>query len=75
MCEFIQPSPVFSNRFHSDRTLRYTLERLLPPDIFAKASPDLARMGERAVDEIPAWPRRPSAMNHAMCPMTRGDIG
>lgn len=53
MCEFIQPSPVFSNRFHSDRTLRYALERLLPPDIFAMASLDLARMGERAVDEIP----------------------
>lgn len=54
MRDFIQPHPEVSNRFATDRTLRYTLERLLPAEVFADASPLLARMGERAMHEIPA---------------------
>jgi alkylation response protein AidB-like acyl-CoA dehydrogenase len=55
------PSPVFTqappqprNRFRSDRALRRSLERLLPTEVFATASVDLDRMGERAATEMPA---------------------
>lgn len=54
MSDFIQSHPEGSNRFETDRTLRYTLERLLPAEVFADASAALARMGDRAVHEIPA---------------------
>lgn len=54
MTDFIQPHPEPSNRFASDRTLHHTLERLLPAEVFADASPLLQRMGERAMQEIPA---------------------
>ena len=54
MTDFIQPHPEPSNRFASDRTLHHTLERLLPAEVFADASPLFQRMGERAMQEIPA---------------------
>lgn len=54
MTDFIQPHPEPSNRFASDRTLHHTLERLLPAEVFADATPLLQRMGERAMQEIPA---------------------
>jgi len=53
MSEFVQDAPKPANRFRTDRTLRLTLERLLPPEIFAAAAPALDRMGERAVAELP----------------------
>jgi alkylation response protein AidB-like acyl-CoA dehydrogenase len=54
MTAFVQAAPKAPNRFRCDRALRLTLERLLPPDVFAAASPALDRMGERAVAELPA---------------------
>lgn len=54
MTDFIQPHPELSNRFASDRTLHHTLERLRPAEVFADASPLFQRMGERAMQEIPA---------------------
>jgi alkylation response protein AidB-like acyl-CoA dehydrogenase len=53
MSEFVQDAPQPVNRFRTDRTLRLTLERLLPPDIFAAAAPSLDRLGERAIAELP----------------------
>ena len=54
MPEFFQTAPRPQNRFRTDLTLRYALERHLPADIFAAASPALDRLGERAVVELPA---------------------
>ena len=51
---FTQAAPVARNRFRQDATLRFSLERLLPPEIFAQAAPALDRMGERAREELPA---------------------
>ena len=51
MDPFLQDPPRASNRFHTDRTLRYALERTLPADVFAEAAPELDAMGERAVSE------------------------
>ncbi|MCA1834096.1 MAG: acyl-CoA dehydrogenase family protein [Actinomycetota bacterium] len=45
---FLQDPPRPSNRFRTDVALRRSLERLLPPDVFAEASPELDEMGERA---------------------------
>ena len=54
MSDFTQTAPKPRNRFRHDATLRYALERHLPPDIFADAAPRLDRLGERAVAELPA---------------------
>jgi len=54
MPSFLQTAPVQSNRFLTDRALRLTLERLLPPEIFAQAAPAFTRLGERARAELPA---------------------
>jgi alkylation response protein AidB-like acyl-CoA dehydrogenase len=54
MADFIQDGPVAQNRFRTDRALRGTIERLLPPDIFAAAAPALDQLGERTVHELPA---------------------
>ena len=48
----MQDPPRRSNRFRTDRTLRQTLERLLGPEAFAAASPELDEMGERAATEL-----------------------
>ncbi|HTR16201.1 MAG TPA: acyl-CoA dehydrogenase family protein [Acetobacteraceae bacterium] len=57
MRSFLQNPPRPNNRFRTDRTLRLTLERLLPPEVFAATAPAFDRMGERAVAELPplAW--------------------
>lgn len=52
MIEFQQDAPQASNRFITDRTLRLTLERLLPSDVFSAARPTLERLGARAVSEL-----------------------
>ena len=51
---FRQQSPAARNRFRTDRTLRYAVERYLPAEIFAQAAPALDRLGERAARELPA---------------------
>lgn len=58
MTEFHQDPPRASNRFRTDRSLRLTLQRLLPPEIFADAAASLDRMGERAAAELPALGER-----------------
>jgi alkylation response protein AidB-like acyl-CoA dehydrogenase len=52
MSDFLQSPPKPSNRFRSDPTLRLTLERMLPAEVFAEASVLLDRMGERAATEL-----------------------
>lgn len=52
MSDFHQAAPQPGNRFRTDPTLRLTLERLLPAEVFAEASPSLDRLGERAVAEL-----------------------
>lgn len=54
---FLQTPPQPRNRFRDDKTFRLTLERLLPPEIFAEAAPELDRMGEMAAHELPALAR------------------
>ncbi|MBY4898584.1 acyl-CoA dehydrogenase family protein [Cupriavidus sp. AU9028] len=49
---FHQEPPQPTNRFRTDPTLRLTLERLLPAEVFADAAPMLDRMGERVLDEL-----------------------
>ncbi len=51
---FRQPAPAARNRFRADRALRLSLERHLPPDVFAQAAPALDRLAERATGELPA---------------------
>lgn len=58
MSEFTQPAPRPRNRFRVDPTLRFTLERLLPKDIFVAATPSMDRMGERAATEMPPLAER-----------------
>jgi alkylation response protein AidB-like acyl-CoA dehydrogenase len=52
MDPFLQDPPRSSNRFRTDRALRHALERLLEPDVFAAASPELDELGERAAGEL-----------------------
>ncbi len=52
MDPFLQDPPKPSNRFRTDRSLRRALERLLPTDVFADASPLFDAMGERCATEI-----------------------
>ncbi len=54
MPPFTQTAPAPRNRFRTDPTLRFSLERHLPPDLFAQAAPALDRMGHRAATELPA---------------------
>lgn len=54
MDRFLQDPPRPSNRFRADRTLRYALERLLPPDVLSDVAGDLDEMGERAAGELRA---------------------
>jgi alkylation response protein AidB-like acyl-CoA dehydrogenase len=53
MDPFVQDPPRPANRFRTDRAFRHSLERLLEPDVFAEAAPELDAMGERAVGELP----------------------
>lgn len=61
MTDFVQEAPSPTNRFRTDRTLRLTLERLLPREVFTEASPALDRMGERTAQEIPDLANRAEA--------------
>jgi alkylation response protein AidB-like acyl-CoA dehydrogenase len=51
---FLQDPPRPTNRFRTDVALRRTLERFLPPDVFADTSPLFEEMGERAAGELRA---------------------
>jgi alkylation response protein AidB-like acyl-CoA dehydrogenase len=50
---FFQEGPVLGNQYLEDSLLRSVLSRLLPPEILAEALPDLVRLGERAVTDLP----------------------
>ncbi len=52
MDPFIQDAPRPTNRFRTDRALRYALERLLPADAFDEAAPMLEDLGARAITEM-----------------------
>ncbi len=54
MPSFTQTAPLPRNRFRTDPTLRFSLERHLPAELFAQAAPALDRMGDRAATEMPA---------------------
>src|SRR6266849_5094134 len=54
MDPFLQDAPQAANRFRADPTLRHTLERILPPDAFAEASPLFDEMGERSLTDLKA---------------------
>ena len=54
MDPFLQTPPRRSNRFRTDRTVRYALERILPTDVFTEAQPELDQMGERAATDLRA---------------------
>jgi alkylation response protein AidB-like acyl-CoA dehydrogenase len=53
MDPFLQDPPQPSNRFRTDRTLRYALERILPEDVWNEVAPELEELGHRAATE---WP-------------------
>lgn len=52
MDPFLQDPPRASNRFRTDRTLRYALERILPADVFDEASSELDALGQRALEQL-----------------------
>jgi alkylation response protein AidB-like acyl-CoA dehydrogenase len=54
MSEFYQSPPVLGNQYLDDRPLRALLARLLPAEVHAKITPDLTRLGGRAVGDIAA---------------------
>jgi alkylation response protein AidB-like acyl-CoA dehydrogenase len=54
LADFTQTAPTPRNRFRTDATLRFSLERHLPAELFAHAAPALDRLGERAATELPA---------------------
>src|SRR5437016_14453120 len=54
MDPFLQDAPQAANRFRADSTLRNTLERILPPDAFAEASPLFDEMSEHALTDMKA---------------------
>jgi len=54
MPDFHQDAPRLQNRFRTDRTLRLTLERLLPQEVFTAASAGFDRLGQRTLLELPA---------------------
>jgi alkylation response protein AidB-like acyl-CoA dehydrogenase len=49
---FFQQPPVLTNTFRSDTVLREHLERLLPAELLAEATPELDAMGEAAAGEL-----------------------
>ena len=53
MTDFTQDPPRGRNRFLYDTALRHSLERLLPPEIFAEATSAFTTMGQRAADVMP----------------------
>ncbi|MGZ4121394.1 MAG: acyl-CoA dehydrogenase family protein [Actinomycetota bacterium] len=61
MDPFLQDAPQPANRFRTDRTLRYALERLLPPEVFAETSPMFDETAERVVTDLRALALRAEA--------------
>lgn len=49
---FFQEPPTLTNTFRSDTVLREHLERLLPAEVLAEATPELDAMGEAAAGEL-----------------------
>jgi len=49
---FFQEPPTLTNTFRSDTVLREHLERLLPAELLAEATPELDAMGEAAAGEL-----------------------
>ena len=49
---FFQEPPTLTNTFRSDTVLREYLERLLPADLLAEATPELDAMGEAAAGPL-----------------------
>jgi alkylation response protein AidB-like acyl-CoA dehydrogenase len=49
---FFQQPPTLTNTFRSDTVLREHLERLLPAEVLAEATPELDAMGEAAAGEL-----------------------
>ncbi|HEX9711701.1 MAG TPA: acyl-CoA dehydrogenase family protein [Actinomycetota bacterium] len=52
MDPFLQDPPRVPHPWRADTALRYALERLLPPDVYAEALPDLEAMAEVAITEM-----------------------
>jgi alkylation response protein AidB-like acyl-CoA dehydrogenase len=52
MADFFQSPPALGNQFTTDVALRALLARLLPAEAMAQVTPDLERLGARAVDDI-----------------------
>lgn len=48
---FFQQPPVARNRFETDAALRYTLERMMAPELLKRAEQELQRIGRRSVTE------------------------
>lgn len=57
---FLQDPPNRPDRWLTDATLRDTLERILPADVFAEAEPELAALGQRS-GELSALAERAEA--------------
>jgi len=53
MDPFVQDAPARPDRLREDRPLRHALERLLPPDVWEEATPELAEMAGLAAGELP----------------------
>jgi alkylation response protein AidB-like acyl-CoA dehydrogenase len=51
--EFFQDPPQLGNQYTEDGLLRSYLRRLLPAEVQRETEPELARFGQRVVDEIP----------------------
>ena len=49
---FFQQPPTLTNTFRSDTVLREHLERLLPAEVLAEATPELDAMGEAAAGDL-----------------------
>ena len=54
---FFQEGPELGNQYDGDVLLRHTLERMLPPDVFAEVEGDLRRFGGRVVGDVLAMAR------------------
>ncbi len=52
MDPFLQDQPRFSNRFRTDRALRHSLERILPPEVFTEMQSEFDGMGARAAGDL-----------------------
>jgi alkylation response protein AidB-like acyl-CoA dehydrogenase len=51
MDPFLQDQPQPSNRFRTDQTFGYALERILPEDVWNEVAPALDELGQRAITE------------------------